>query len=186
MAWPQHLAVIKELLALDGRKAMASWFEGRELGVDTYSFTKQVIQVWTMREAAALQRCGIRINSGLPRPDRHAAGGRVSQDDRQDEYGRARVRFNAIQPGFIATEVMQAVEPGGPVWQSYVSQTPLGDVGQPEDIANVACFLLSAESRWITGKLLAVDGGHCLRRGPDFSAVVERRFGPDALDPARR
>lgn len=68
MGWPQRLAAILELLRLDGREAMASWFKGRELGVDTYSFTKEVMQVWTMRAAAALQRRGIRINSVCPSP----------------------------------------------------------------------------------------------------------------------
>lgn len=100
-----------------------------------------------------------------------------------DEYGGLEVRFNAIQPGFIATEIMEGIERGGPVWNSYVDQTPLGDVGQPEDVANVARFLLSDESRWITGQTLAVDGGHCLRRGPDFGPVVERMFDATALDP---
>ncbi len=98
-----------------------------------------------------------------------------------DEYGAAGVRFNAIQPGFIATEVMEAVAPGSPVWQSYVSQTPLGGVGQPEDVAQAACFLLSGEARWITGQVLAVDGGNGLRRGPDYSGSVERRLGAAAL-----
>jgi enoyl-[acyl-carrier-protein] reductase (NADH) len=69
------------------------------------------------------------------------------------------------------------------VWNSYVDQTPLGGVGQPEDVASVARFLLSDESRWITGQTLAVDGGHCLRRGPDYSSLVELIFGADALDP---
>ncbi len=101
-----------------------------------------------------------------------------------DEYGAAGVRFNAIQPGFIATEAMEGISPGTPIWQSYVSQTPLGDVGQPDDIATAACFLLSAEARWITGQMLAVDGGHSLRRGPDFSSSVQRRLGAEALDPA--
>jgi NAD(P)-dependent dehydrogenase (short-subunit alcohol dehydrogenase family) len=68
MGWPQRLAKILELLALDGDSAMAAWFEGLEVGVDTYSFTKEVIQVWTLREAAALQRRGIRINSVCPSP----------------------------------------------------------------------------------------------------------------------
>jgi NAD(P)-dependent dehydrogenase (short-subunit alcohol dehydrogenase family) len=102
-----------------------------------------------------------------------------------DEYGGHGIRFNAIQPGFIATEVMEGIPRGGPVWNSYVDQTPLGDVGQPEDIANVARFLLSDEARWITGQTLAVDGGHCLRRGPDFSAFVQQMFDPAALDPRR-
>ncbi len=89
-----------------------------------------------------------------------------------DEYGYVNVRFNAIQPGFVATEVMEGFERGGPVWNSYVDQTPLGDVGQPEDVANVVRFLLSDEARWITGQSIAVDGGHCLRRGPDFTPYV--------------
>jgi 7-alpha-hydroxysteroid dehydrogenase len=100
-----------------------------------------------------------------------------------DEYGNAGVRFNAIQPGFITTEVMEGIERGGPVWNSYVEQTPLGGVGSPEDVASVVRFLLSDESRWITGQTLAVDGGHSLRAGPDYSSYTEKAFGVDALDP---
>jgi 7-alpha-hydroxysteroid dehydrogenase len=100
-----------------------------------------------------------------------------------DEYGDLNIRFNAIQPGFIATEIMEAIQRDGPVWNSYIEQTPLGDVGQPEDIANVARFLLADESRWITGQTLAVDGGHCLRRGPDYSPYVQLMFDAAALDP---
>lgn len=99
-----------------------------------------------------------------------------------DEYGSAGIRFNALQPGFITTEVMEGIERGGPVWNSYVEQTPLGDVGKPEDVANVARFLLSDESRWITGQTLAVDGGHSLRAGPDYSSYAKRAFGAAALD----
>jgi NAD(P)-dependent dehydrogenase (short-subunit alcohol dehydrogenase family) len=99
-----------------------------------------------------------------------------------DEYGHAGVRFNALQPGFITTEVMEGIERGGPVWNSYVEQTPLGDVGHPEDVANVARFLLSEESRWITGQTLAVDGGHSLRAGPDYSSYAKRAFSASDFD----
>lgn len=102
-----------------------------------------------------------------------------------DEYGSQKIRFNAVQPGFIATEIMEGVERGGPVWHSYVDQTPLGGVGEPDDVANVVHFLLSDESRWITGQTLAVDGGHCLRRGPDFGSLVSMMFTAEALDPAQ-
>ncbi len=100
-----------------------------------------------------------------------------------DEYGSVKIRFNAIQPGFTATEVMEGIERGGPVWNSYVENTPLGDVGRPEDVADAAHFLLSNESRWITGQTLAVDGGHCLRAGPDFSAYVKMAYSTAELDP---
>jgi NAD(P)-dependent dehydrogenase (short-subunit alcohol dehydrogenase family) len=68
MSWSKHLAPILELLSLDDWDAMDAWCEGRELGVDTYSFTKEVMQVWTMRSAAALARRGLRINSVCPSP----------------------------------------------------------------------------------------------------------------------
>jgi NAD(P)-dependent dehydrogenase (short-subunit alcohol dehydrogenase family) len=96
-----------------------------------------------------------------------------------DEYGSAKVRVNAIQPGFIATEIMEGIQRGGSVWNSYVDQTPLGDVGQPEDIASVARFLLSDESRWITGQTIAVDGGNSLGAGPDYTPYLD----PALLDP---
>ncbi len=101
-----------------------------------------------------------------------------------DEYGKAKVRFNAIQPGFIATEIMEGLSKGGPVWDSYISQTPLNGVGDPMDIAHAARFLLSEESRWITGQMLAVDGGNCLRRGPDYSSSLSRMFDAEQIAPA--
>ena len=47
-----------------------------------------------------------------------------------------------------------------------------GDVGQPDDVAQLARFLIGPESRWISGQCIDVDGGHGLRRGPDFSTFV--------------
>lgn len=98
-----------------------------------------------------------------------------------DEYGHLGIRFNAVQPGFITTEVMEHFPREGPVWNSYVEQTPLGGVGEPIDVANLVRFLLSDESRRITGETIAVDGGHFLRRGPDYSSLVAR-LG-ERLDP---
>lgn len=89
-----------------------------------------------------------------------------------DEYGPRGVRFNAIAPGFIATEMMQAIPLDGETYASYLRNTPLGDVGQPEDVAALARFLIGPEARWITGVCVDVDGGHHLRQGPDFSAFL--------------
>jgi NAD(P)-dependent dehydrogenase (short-subunit alcohol dehydrogenase family) len=100
-----------------------------------------------------------------------------------DEYGADGVRFNVVSPGFTATETMAFVERGGPIWDSYVSQTPMGGIAQPDDVADLVRFLVSDESRWITGAVIPVDGGHGLRRGPDFTSLVEARFGADALRP---
>jgi len=86
-----------------------------------------------------------------------------------DEYGPAGVRFNAVRPGFTATELMEGVPRDSPVYSSYVENTPLGGVGEPADVANLVRFLAGDEARWITGQVIDVDGGHSLRRGPDYS-----------------
>ena len=76
---------------------------------------------------------------------------------------------------------MEGIPRESPVYDSYIENTPLGDVGQPEDIANLVRFLISDESRWITGQEIGVDGGHTLRRGPDFTAFIEPAIGAKAL-----
>ena len=52
-----------------------------------------------------------------------------------DEYGPVKVRFNAIRPGFIATEIMEGIPRNSPVYDSYIENTPMQDVGEPEDVA---------------------------------------------------
>jgi NAD(P)-dependent dehydrogenase (short-subunit alcohol dehydrogenase family) len=98
-----------------------------------------------------------------------------------DEYGAVNVRFNAIRPGFIATEIMEGVPRDSPVYESYIANTPLGDVGESEDVAHLARFLMGPEARWITGQIINVDGGHGLRRGPDFGWFIEPTVGRDAM-----
>ena len=106
-----------------------------------------------------------------------------------DEYGHVGVRFNAIRPGFIATEIMENIPRESETYRSYVENTPMRGVGEPEDVAHLARFLIGPESRWITGQAINVDGGHALRRGPDFSPFAEAIFGRAVLDgkpPERR
>ena len=94
-----------------------------------------------------------------------------------DEFGPAGVRFNAVRPGFIATEIMEAIPRDSAVYASYIENTPLGGVGRPSDVAALVAFLISDESRWITGTAINVDGGHGLRRGPDFGSFLP--YGDD-------
>ena len=100
------------------------------------------------------------------------AGVEAMMRNAADEYGKDKLRFNAIRPGFIATEIMAGIPRDSEVYQSYIDNTPMNDVGQPEDVGELARFLLGPESRWITGQCINVDGGHSLRRGPDFSSFV--------------
>lgn len=98
-----------------------------------------------------------------------------------DEYGPANIRFNAIRPGFIATEIMEGIPRDGDVYESYIVNTPMADVGQPEDVGHLARFLIGPESRWITGQCINVDGGHSLRRGPDFGPFIAPALGPEVM-----
>lgn len=90
-----------------------------------------------------------------------------------DEYGHANVRFNSVRPGFTSTEIMDLIPRESEVYASYIQNTPLAGVGEPEDVADLVAFLLSDQARWINGQAINVDGGHALRRGPDFSSFVE-------------
>jgi NAD(P)-dependent dehydrogenase (short-subunit alcohol dehydrogenase family) len=106
-----------------------------------------------------------------------------------DEYGHLGVRFNAIRPGFIATEIMGHIPRESATYRSYIENTPMNGVGEPEDVGHLARFLIGPESRWITGQAINVDGGHSLRRGPNFSEFAEAMFGRAVLDgkpPERR
>ena len=99
-----------------------------------------------------------------------------------DEYGHLGVRFNAIRPGFIATEIMGHIPRESATYRSYVENTPMNGVGEPEDVGHLARFLIGPESRWVTGTCIDVDGGHHLRRGPNFSEFAEAMFGRAVLD----
>ena len=86
-----------------------------------------------------------------------------------DEYGADGVRCNAVRPGFVATEIMEAIPRDSSIYQSYVSNSPLGRLGEPEDVAALVHFLVSPAARWITGAVIDCDGGQSLRSGPDYA-----------------
>ena len=76
------------------------------------------------------------------------------------ELGPRKIRVNSINPGVIETEGTHAVGVIGSDFEKrFVAQTPLGRTGLPDDIAPVAVFLASDESRWVTGDTLVVSGG---------------------------
>ena len=76
------------------------------------------------------------------------------------ELGPKKIRVNSINPGMVETEGVHAAGfIGSDFEKSAVSQTPLGRIGQPEDIATVATFLASDDSAWLTGELLRASGG---------------------------
>jgi 7-alpha-hydroxysteroid dehydrogenase len=98
-----------------------------------------------------------------------------------DELGASWVRVNSIRPGLIRTELVALVIDSPELSEDYRVSTPLPRVGEVTDIANASVFLLSDASSWITGQVINVDGGQLVRRGPDYSAMLEPVFGADGL-----
>jgi 3-oxoacyl-[acyl-carrier protein] reductase len=76
------------------------------------------------------------------------------------ELGPRKIRVNAINPGMVQTEGIRAggFDQGG-FREQLESQTPLGRIGQPDDIAPAAVFFASDDSKWITGETLLISGG---------------------------
>lgn len=76
------------------------------------------------------------------------------------EFGAKKIRVNSINPGMVETEgTHNAGFIGSDFQTALVGQTPLGRIGQPADIANVAVFLASDDSAWLTGEQLLATGG---------------------------
>ena len=73
------------------------------------------------------------------------------------ELGRHNIRVNAVAPGFTATEILTSMP--DKVLEGMKARTPLGRLGQPQDIANAYLFLASDEASFISGDVLRVDGG---------------------------
>lgn len=75
------------------------------------------------------------------------------------EFAKSGVRANAIAPGFIKTNMTQDIQDDAAANAAVVGATPLGHMGEPDDIAYAAVYLGSDESKFVTGSVLYVDGG---------------------------
>lgn len=73
------------------------------------------------------------------------------------DYGPSNIRVNAICPGAITTRI--SPEPGTELYNRQIAKTFLGRVGKPQEVAGAAVFLASDAASYITGAVLAVDGG---------------------------
>jgi NAD(P)-dependent dehydrogenase (short-subunit alcohol dehydrogenase family) len=99
-----------------------------------------------------------------------------------DELGRAGVRVNSVRPGIVDTDLVSMVMDDPQVMGSYEENMPVSRAGRVEDVGSLVRFLLGPESSWITGTSVSVDGGHHLRRGPDFEPAARAFFGDDAVE----
>jgi 3-oxoacyl-[acyl-carrier protein] reductase len=76
------------------------------------------------------------------------------------ELGPRNIRVNVVAPGATETEGLHAIGAlGGPMVRQLVDGTPLGRLGQPEDMVGPVVFLASSDAHWVTGEVLFASGG---------------------------
>ena len=100
-----------------------------------------------------------------------------------DELGGAGIRVNAVRPGLVPTDLAAGLVNNPAANADYLDQMPLRRLGTPEDIANIVRFLIGPESSWVTGQVIASDGGHTLRRGPDLDPLAKMAMKADQSHP---
>ena len=90
-----------------------------------------------------------------------AAKGGVNQLTKASavELSKLGIRVNSIAPGFIKTKMTEGVQEDQNLLNAIDAMTPLGYMGEPDDIANAAVYLASDESKYVTGSIMYVDGG---------------------------
>ena len=78
------------------------------------------------------------------------------------ELGPRRITVNSVAPGGVVTDFGGGLMRDPQLQKTVIAETPLGRVGEPEDVAGVIASLLSPDTRWITGQRIEVNGGHRL------------------------
>ncbi len=150
-------------LALD--MTIQGWMEGINLNLNSLFICSRIIG-----EVMAKNKTGniINISSGMgfgPFPGYAAdaaarAGVNNLTKTLAEEWGPHNIRVNAINPGMVETE---GVRSAGFIESDFrkelEARTPLGRIGQPQDIAPAAVFLASPDAAWITGETLMIAGG---------------------------
>ena len=80
------------------------------------------------------------------------------------------IRVNAIGPGSILTDILKAVATDKEAKRRILARTPLGRIGEPDEIAGVALFLASDDAAYVTGQTVYADGG---RLGLNYTVAVK-------------
>jgi NAD(P)-dependent dehydrogenase (short-subunit alcohol dehydrogenase family) len=98
------------------------------------------------------------------------------------ELGGARVRVNAVRPGLTLPPERANSPELGAMAQYYRSETPLGRIGEPQDVARAVRFLAGPEAGWVTGQTFSADGGLDQGKGAD---PMDTMFGKEVMDAIR-
>jgi meso-butanediol dehydrogenase/(S,S)-butanediol dehydrogenase/diacetyl reductase len=81
------------------------------------------------------------------------------------DHGKDNIRVNALCPGIIRTGLTEGIEAAGDLLAQWETLVPLGRAGQPGEMADVVAFLCSDDSSYITGAVIAADGGMTAKTG---------------------
>jgi NAD(P)-dependent dehydrogenase (short-subunit alcohol dehydrogenase family) len=84
------------------------------------------------------------------------------------ELGRYKIRVNAIGPGLIHTPLTAGMLQAPGLEDAFIHEAPIGRVGEPEDVAQLALYLASDESSLMSGQTLYIDGGASLKKYPEL------------------
>jgi 3-oxoacyl-[acyl-carrier protein] reductase len=127
-----------------------------------YNLTKQVIRPMMKARSGSIINLssvvGMMGNAGQSAYAASKAGIIGFSKSIAQELGSRNIRCNAIAPGFIETDMTHYLKDGNNAEQ-WFSQIPLGRFGKPEEVANVALFLASDLSNYITGQVISTCGG---------------------------
>jgi NAD(P)-dependent dehydrogenase (short-subunit alcohol dehydrogenase family) len=91
------------------------------------------------------------------------------------ELGGYGVRANAIAPGIVATDLTAALLSDGPSWQALKAAIPLGRAGEVSDVAQLALFLAGPHSSFLSGQVIALDGGASAGQHALLAAMTAER-----------
>jgi NAD(P)-dependent dehydrogenase (short-subunit alcohol dehydrogenase family) len=98
------------------------------------------------------------------------------------ELGGAQIRINAVRPGSTFSDAMAQKPELAETMRYFISQTPMGRIGHPEDLGRVVRFLAGPESGWVTGQTFSADGGQDQGQAPD---LMEAYYGKEVMDQIR-
>ncbi|HIU05785.1 MAG TPA: 3-oxoacyl-[acyl-carrier-protein] reductase [Candidatus Coprousia avicola] len=126
-----------------------------------FLMTKAVLRPMMRARAGAIVNLssvvGLRGNAGQANYAASKAGLIGLTKSIAREVAGAGIRVNAVAPGFIATDMTDAMPEAAR--ETTLAQIPAGHLGAPEDVAHAIAFLVSDDAAYITGQVLAIDGG---------------------------
>lgn len=101
------------------------------------------------------------------------------------EWGKYGIRINSVAPGPIYTEgAFSRLDPSGEFIKKAENIIPLGRLGQPQELANLVCYLTSDYSNWLTGQIINLDGGEVVGNSGEFNFL--NNLGPKDWEKMRK